>query len=92
MPSVAARRQRTAVRIGPKGRIVIPQALREALGLREGDTLVAHAEDGRLVLETRAAIRARIRQRLAAVPKDQLLSEELIAERRAEARREAERE
>ncbi|MBI2917078.1 MAG: AbrB/MazE/SpoVT family DNA-binding domain-containing protein [Chloroflexi bacterium] len=85
-----AQRATTEVRIGPQGRVVIPAQLRLALSLHTGDTLIARAEDGRLVLETREHILARIRARFAHVPPGVSLADELIAERRAEARREEE--
>ena len=76
------------VRIGPQGRIVIPAALRKALSLRPGDTFIARTEDGRLVLEKREHILARLKARFAGVPQGVSLVQELIAERRAEAHRE----
>lgn len=77
------------VRLGAQGRLVVPAALRKALGLQAGDTLVARVEDGRLVLETRASIKRRLQARYRQIPANRCLSDELIAERRAEARREA---
>lgn len=38
-----------------QGRVLIPQELREALGLRPGETLDAEVEGGRLVLRPQAA-------------------------------------
>lgn len=81
---------RETIRIGAQGRLVVPAALRKALGLQAGDTLVARVEDGRLVLETRASIKRRLQARYRQVVPDRCLSDELIAERRVEARREAE--
>ncbi len=43
----------TKLRLGPDGRVVIPAAFREALGLSEGDTLIASIADGELHLLTR---------------------------------------
>lgn len=60
------------------------------MSLRTGDTLIVRAEDGRLVLEKREQILARIRALFANVPPGVSLADELIAERRAEARREEE--
>lgn len=77
------------VRLGAQGRLVVPAALRKALGLQAGDTLVARVEDGRLILETRASIKRRLQARYRQIPATRCLSDELIAERRAEARREA---
>ena len=39
------------VRVGRKGYVIIPKAVRELLGIREGDTLIVRAEEGRIVLE-----------------------------------------
>ncbi len=85
--------ERLKVRVGPQGRIVIPAALREELGVGPGQELVARVEDGRLVLERREDVVRRLKGRFAHVPAGRVLSEELIAERREEARLdEAERE
>lgn len=84
MPSVK-------VRLGPDGRVVVPAAIREALGLKEGDVLFARLEGGEIKLLTpQAAMRraqAIVRQ---FVPDDVSLVDELIAERRREAAREME--
>jgi AbrB family looped-hinge helix DNA binding protein len=37
--------------------MVVPAALRRSLGLKEGDTLVARTEQGRLVLEKPESIK-----------------------------------
>jgi bifunctional DNA-binding transcriptional regulator/antitoxin component of YhaV-PrlF toxin-antitoxin module len=67
-----------------KGRTVIPAALRAEAGIREeGDVLVGHVEDGRLVVETRAAIRRRLREQ-AAVRRTEGVVERLLAERQAD--------
>lgn len=84
-----ARRNESEVRIGPQGRLVIPAPIRKALGLRRGDVLTARVEDERLVLEKREHILARLKGRFAGISSDTSLVEELIAERRSEARREA---
>ena len=76
------------VTVGPQGRLVVPAPLRRLLGIEPGDVLVARAEDDRLVLERRAAVLARARSRYSAVPADVSLADELIAQRREEARRE----
>lgn len=78
------------VRVGRQGRIVIPSAVREEMGLGPGDELLARVEDGRLVMERRGDVVRRLRGRYSGVSSGRRLSEELIAERREEARREGE--
>ncbi len=77
------------VTVGPKGRLVVPAPLRRRLGIEPGAVLLARAEGDRLVLERREGILARLRDRYAAVPAEVSLVDELIAERREEARRES---
>lgn len=77
------------LRLGPDGRVVIPAVFRDALGLAEGDTLIASIDDGELNLLTRrAAVRraqAIVRQ---FVPEGTSLVDELIEDRRREVERE----
>lgn len=86
-----AQQSPTEVRIGPQGRLVVPATIRESLQLRPGDKLIARVEDGRLVLEKREHVIARLRAHFANVPQGVSLADELIAERRAEALREEQR-
>lgn len=76
-------------KIGEGGRVVIPAPCRAALGLQPGDDVLFDLDDGelRLITPERALrrIQAIVRQH---VPEGLLLSEELIRERREEARRE----
>lgn len=76
------------VRVGKQGRIVIPSQLREELDLSEGDVLNVRVEDDRLLMETRLAALERLRRRFRQGAAGRDLVAELIAERRAEARRE----
>lgn len=77
------------VRIGPKGRLVVPVELRRELALEEGTEAVARAEDGRLVVERRDVVLRRLREAVArSVGREVSLVDELIAGRREEARRE----
>lgn len=78
----------TRVRLGPQGRIVIPMALRESLGFSPGDELVAWVEDGQLVIEKPEHILERLQSWFSSIPKEISLTDELIAERRAEAEKE----
>jgi AbrB family looped-hinge helix DNA binding protein len=75
------------VTVGPQGRLVVPATLRRRLGIEAGDVLIASAQQDRLVLEPRDAILSRVRQRLAVVPAEVSMVDELIAERREEAKR-----
>lgn len=77
------------VQFGAQGRIVVPAALRKALGFRTGESLVARVVDGCLVIEKTDSVERRIHARFEKA-KNQSLADELIAERRAEARRESE--
>ncbi len=89
--SMAVDTKPVQVRMGNQGRIVIPSELRQALGLVSGEKLIARAEDGRLILETKESMTAGIRKLFRdAVPRGISLADELIAERRAEVRREEE--
>lgn len=80
--------QSIEVTVGPQGRLVVPAPLRRQLGIEVGDVLIASARQDRLVLERRDAVLARVRQRLAVVPADVSMVDELIAGRREEAMRE----
>ena len=68
------------------GRIIVPAAFREQLGLSKGDTVFMEIGDGGLrVRPARSALR-RLQAKLRnSASDDGLASEELIAERRAEA-------
>jgi len=78
------------VQLGAQGRVVIPAALRKALHLEKGDRLVARKVGDSLVLERREAIEKRLMDRFRHIPEEVSLVDELIAERRAEAAKEAE--
>lgn len=80
-----------SVTVGPQGRIVIPSAIRSELGVEPGDTLVARVEDGRIVLESREAVIARLQARFRTAAKGRSAVDELLRERRAEVRRERRR-
>jgi antitoxin PrlF len=80
------------VLVGAKGRVVLPAPIRRALGLAEGSELLARVEDGAVVLEPRAVAVGRLQALVrASVPERSELVGELLAERRAEARRERRR-
>ena len=77
------------IQLGPQGRVVIPAALRKALHLEPGDRLIARLEGDALVLERREAIGKRLQDRFRHIPAHVSLVDELIAQRRAEAWKEA---
>jgi len=81
----------TAIVIGDRGRLVLPSAVRAALGLRQGTRLLLSTEpDGSLRLRPYAAVANESRGLLAGLaPAGVSLVDELLAERRAEAQRES---
>jgi AbrB family looped-hinge helix DNA binding protein len=89
MGSTVTKSRSAKAKINQNGRIVIPAAIREELGIAPGDTLLMDVEDGVLRVERFDARLARIQDELVQlVGPDRMLSDELIAERRAEAWRE----
>lgn len=75
--------------VGPDGRIVVPAAYRRLLGIEAGGHVLMLLEDGEIRLVGRdAAIRRAQGLVSRYIPKDVNLSDELIADRRAEAARE----
>lgn len=77
----------SVVSVGPKGRVVIPADIRRRLSIDEGTELVALVEGESVVLVPRSAIKSRLRSMFADVERS--MADQLIAERRAEARRES---
>lgn len=73
-----------SVTMGDRGRFVVPQAVRERAGLREGTPMILLETDSGLVLLTRTQLLARVRSELAGLD----LVGELVAERRAAVRAE----
>jgi AbrB family looped-hinge helix DNA binding protein len=78
-------------RLNDNGRIVIPAKIRKSMGLKPGDVIVMSLEDGILRIESHLARIRRIQEEFKkfATP-GTLASDELIADRREEARREME--
>lgn len=75
----------TTVKLGEKGRLNLPVAIRRELGFSAGDELVASVVEGALLLEPRETVVARVRARFAHL---EGLADELIKERREEALKE----
>lgn len=76
------------VRINEQGRIVIPVEMRRELGLQPGDEVAIYVDDDRLIVETDASLLKKLQGLFAHIPKERVLSDELVAERHAEAERE----
>ncbi len=76
---------RAKLKIGPGGRVVVPAAMREALGVNEGDALMATLEYGELRLvslaESVRRAQAIVRKH---VPAGVSLVDELLEDRRQE--------
>jgi len=88
-PSGETKLPPTKLRLGPDGRVVIPAAFRDALGLAEGDTLIASIDNGELhLLTVQAAVRRAQAIVRRFVPEGVSLVDELIADRRREVERE----
>jgi AbrB family looped-hinge helix DNA binding protein len=78
--------QSVRTKIAAGGRVVIPAAYRDALGLREGDQVILRLEDGEVrLLSPRSAIERAQAIVARYVAADRSLADELIAERRREA-------
>jgi AbrB family looped-hinge helix DNA binding protein len=78
-------------RLSENGRIVIPAEIRQKLGLSPGDTVLLSVEGYVLKIEPQRARIRRIQESMRQLlPPDRVLSDELIADRREEARRETE--
>jgi len=78
-------------KLNDNGRIVIPAEIRQKMGLRPGDILMLHVEDNVLIVESQQSRIRRVQESLRRlIPSDRVLSDELVADRREEARNEME--
>ena len=77
-----------SIKVGPNGRVVVPAVLRKALGMRQGDTLVARVEGDALVLRPRWAVEKELWDLFENV--EGSLSDELIEQRHKESAGETE--
>lgn len=82
--------ERFTVRLGDRGRLVLPAELRRRAGLREGQELVLILADGVVRLASRQELAKLGRGMFAHTAEGRDLVGELIRERQAEARSERE--
>ena len=76
-------------RIGEKGRVVIPAAIRKALGMDVGDVIDMRMENGELCISTRESRLRRAQEWVRrVVPPGVSLADDLSAERREAAKHE----
>jgi len=79
----------TPVKIGEGGRIVIPSEYRKALKIEVGDELLLHMDNGKMILMTRKRAVEYVQEQIGKYSTGgRVLSEELIADRREDARNE----
>jgi bifunctional DNA-binding transcriptional regulator/antitoxin component of YhaV-PrlF toxin-antitoxin module len=77
--------------LGPKGRVLLPAELRGAMGLQEGDVMTAWLKDGEVRMHSHLHGLHKIQIEASSMAKGSVYaSDELIAERRAEAAKEDE--
>jgi len=77
--------------LGPKGRVLLPADMRAAMGLAEGGVITAWLKDGEVRLHSHSHGLRKIQREASSMPRpDVYASDELIAERRAEAAKETE--
>ena len=77
------------LRLGDRGRLVVPAEVRQRLGLEQGDLLVLQIdEDGSMRLVRISDLVAELRGVFADLDPEHSLVDDLIAERRREAARE----
>lgn len=77
------------VRVNEQGRLVLPAALRCLVGIVPGETVAVSVVGDHLEIVSDAALLARMWAATEGVARDGSVTDELIAERRAEAAREA---
>ena len=69
------------LRVGDRGRVVLPVELREELGLQQGDYITVTVVDGKLTAQSPSEALGRVRRALRGTG----VVEELLADRRREA-------
>ena len=78
-----------SMKMSEGGRVVIPAEIRRAMAIKDGDTVLWELRDGVALLTTRDQQLRRVQAMIKGVGNpDDCWSDELIADRRAEAARE----
>jgi AbrB family looped-hinge helix DNA binding protein len=91
MPATTSELLTADAKVNQNGRILIPVAMREQMCVKPGDDLVLTLEDGILRVETHRSILRRIQRDFEPYRKPGVsMTDEFLAERREEARRERE--
>ncbi len=87
---VSSRDLKATVQVSSCGAIELPTEARQQLGMKHGDTVIMIIEDGDLLVYTFARLNQHVRSMARKYPPSngRLVSEDLIRERRAEARAE----
>jgi AbrB family looped-hinge helix DNA binding protein len=75
-------------RVVDGGRLIVPASFRKALGLEKGDTVLMELRGDELVVRPARSALRRLQAQLRPFKTEVSVVDELIAERRAEARRE----
>ena len=77
--------------LGPKGRVLLPADMRATMGLEQGDVITAWLKDGEFRMHSHLHGLRKIQVEASSIAAGSVYaSDELIAERRAEAAKEAE--
>lgn len=78
---------RFVLKLGAKGRVVLPLDMRAAMGLEEGAVILAWLKDGKVNLESQQRALKRIQEENRRLAGGRSVVDEFIAERRAAAAR-----
>lgn len=85
--SLRAPARRERVKLGGGGRFVIPAAMREEMGVKPGEDLILHVENGELRVRSWLRNLRRVQAELSALKKpDESVVDEFLNERREEQR------
>ncbi|HEU0021796.1 MAG TPA: AbrB/MazE/SpoVT family DNA-binding domain-containing protein [Dehalococcoidia bacterium] len=87
-PGSGKQRPKLTAVVGQKYRIVVPQHIREELGIKEGDTLLSFVEDGRWIIMTKAQARKRMEKAIQEHPEAANMVELLYQDRREDFKKE----